>query len=83
VITRRDDLDHALRDIESGTLTGASTIVINLEWWKGQSITEQEAFRLRAERAGVELRADETLSSHFVEVRGGDEGPAASTERPL
>jgi uncharacterized protein (DUF934 family) len=83
MITRRDSLTDALDDIEAGRLTDASTIVINLNWWQELSVAEQERFRHRAERAAVDLRADEALSSHFVEVRGGDEGPPLSSERPM
>lgn len=83
MITRRDALEQALGDVEAGTLKWASTIVVNLGWWNGLSIPEQEAYRHRAERAKVELRADDTLSSHFVEVRSSDEDSPLSTERPM
>jgi hypothetical protein len=82
MIARRDTLEQALGDIEADTLAGASTIVVNLEWWNSLSVAEQEAYRHRADKARVELRADDTLSRHFVEVRGGDERPV-STEHPM
>ena len=82
VIVRRDTLEEALGEIEADRLTGASSIVVNLQWWTGLSIAEQEDYRLRADRAQIELVADDALSSHYVVVRGVDEGPALSTERP-
>jgi hypothetical protein len=83
VITRRDTLEQALGDVETGTLPGASAIVVSRSWWDHLSISEQDAYRRRAGRAAIELRADEAMSSHFVEVRGGDEGSPLSTERPM
>ena len=83
LVVRRDTLEEALGEIEADRLTGASTIVVNLEWWTGLSVAEQEAYRLRADRAQIELVADDSLSSHYVEVRGVDEGPPLSTERPV
>jgi hypothetical protein len=81
VITRHDSLEKALGEIEAERLGGATTIVVNLQWWTGLSIAEQEAYRLRADRAQVALIADDELSSHYVEVRGTDEGPPLSSER--
>ena len=83
MITRRNNLEEALGEIEAARLSGASTIVVNLQWWTGLSVAEQESYRLRADRARVELVADDSLSSHYVEVRGVDEGPPLSTERPV
>jgi hypothetical protein len=83
VIARRDTLEQALGDVETGALTGASSIVVSHNWWDHLSISEQDAYRRRAERAAIELRADEAMSGHFVEVRGGDESPPLSTERPM
>lgn len=83
MITRRDSLAEALVEIEAERLGGASTIVVNLQWWTGLSVAEQEAYRLRADRARIALVADDALSSHYVEVRGPDEGPPGSTERPV
>lgn len=83
MITRCDNLEEALGEIEADRLTGVTSIVVNLQWWTGLSVSEQEAYRLRADRAQVELVADDSLSSHYVEVRGVDEGPALSTERPV
>ena len=83
MITRCDSLEQALGEIEAARLSAASTVVVNLLWWTGLSTAEQEAYRLRADRAQIELVADDELSSHYVEVRGVDEGPPLSTERPV
>lgn len=83
MITRHDSLDEALSAVETRGRGGASTIVLNRQWWMELSGKEQDAYRLRAERAGVALRADASLSSHYVEVRGHDDGPSLSTEQPL
>lgn len=82
MITRRDTLEQALRELETRVLSGASTVVVSRGWWDTLSAHEQDAYRARAERAGVALRADDTISSHFVEVRGGEQGPPLSTEHP-
>ncbi len=83
MITRCDSLEQALGEIEADRLSAASTVVVNLLWWTGLSTAEQEAFRLRADRSRVELIADDEISSHYVEVRGHDDGPPLSTERPV
>ena len=83
MITRCDSLEQALGDIEANQLPGASTVVVNLLWWTGLSTAEQEAYRLRADRARVELIADDEISSHYVEVRGVDDGPPLSSEHPV
>ena len=72
MIARRDTLEQALGEVESRALTGVSTIVVSRPWWDGLSIKEQSGYQSRAERADIELRVDEAISSHFVEVRGGD-----------
>jgi hypothetical protein len=82
LIARRNSLAEALRDIEARELTGASAIVVSQSWWAGLSSNEQSAYRSRAQRADIELRVDEAISRHFVEVRGGETGPL-STERPM
>ncbi len=83
MITRCDSLEQALGDIEADQLPGASTVVVNLLWWTGLSTAEQEAYRLRADRSRVELIADDAISSHYVEVRGSDDGPPLSSEHPV
>jgi hypothetical protein len=83
MIARRDTLEQALGDVETQALSGASTVVVSRDWWDSLSAHEQDAYRGRAERAGVELRADDAISSHFVEVRsGGEQSPPLSTEHP-
>lgn len=83
MIARRDSLDQALGEIEGRRMRRALTIVVNRGWWTGLSVKEQEVYQRRAEQAEVELRADDAISTHFVEVRGADDGPPLSTERPI
>ena len=83
MIARRDDLDQALGEVEAKALSGVTTIVVSERWWNVLSVKEREAYRSRAERAAIELRVDGRISSHFVELRGGEEGPPLSTERPM
>ena len=82
MITQRKSLTQALAELEAGTLAGVRTVVVSRKWWNGLSMAERNAFRLRADRVGIELRADSAMSSHYVEARGGDAGPPLSTERP-
>jgi hypothetical protein len=81
MITRRESLAQALDDVEAGTLAGVCTLVVSRSWWNALSLRDRKAFRTRAGRAGVTLRADSAMSVHFVEVRGDDSGPPLSTER--
>jgi hypothetical protein len=83
MIARRDSLTQALDELEGHALTGASTIIVSRRWWEALSPSEQGGYRTRAARADVELRADEAISGHFVEIRGGEEGPPLSTESPM
>ena len=83
MITRRDNLESALGEVEANRLVGTTTIVVNLEWWSGLSAAQQEAYKLRADRARIGLVADAGISSHYVEIRGVDEGPPLSSERPV
>ena len=83
MITRRDNLESALSEIEGERLVGGTTIVVNLEWWSGLSAAQQEAYKLRADRARIGLVADAGISSHYVEIRGMDEGPPLTSERPV
>ena len=83
MIVRHDNLEAALGEVEAERLVGATTIVVNLAWWTGLPIRQQEAYRSRADRAGIALSADGRLSSHYVEVRDVDDGPPMSTERPV
>jgi hypothetical protein len=83
MIERRDSLAQALRDVEARSLTDVSTIVVSQPWWDTLSRNERNAYQSRADRANVELRVDQFLSQHFVEVRGGEDGPPLSSERPM
>jgi hypothetical protein len=82
MIVRRDTLEQALGEVETHILSGAATVVISRGWWDTLSAKERDVYRGRAERAGVELRADDAISGHFVEVRGGTQDPPLSTEHP-
>ena len=81
MIQRRDSLAVALREVEARELD-ASTIVVSRRWWDTLSAVEQSSYQARAARAEIELRVDEDISRHFVEIRGRDEGPL-STEHPM
>lgn len=69
-LLRRDSLDHALRDIERGTLNESSCIVFGREWWQSLSSSERAGYRKRAKEAHVSLRSDSVIGEHYVEVRG-------------
>jgi hypothetical protein len=81
MIARCDTLSQALDELEGGVLAGASTIVVSRRSWDALSSNERDAYRLRANRIGIELWADDAISNHFVEVRGGNDAPPLSTER--
>jgi len=83
LIARRDTLSQALDELEAGALAGASIIVVSRDAWDALSAHEREAYLTRAERIGIELSADEAMSSHFVELRGGDDAPPLSTEHHM
>ena len=80
---RRDSLEAALEEIESGKLTDTSTIVFSRSWWDSITPGERQKLRARAKKSGVNLRSDSMLTNHFVEVRGASRhGIGLSTERP-
>lgn len=83
MIKRRTTLDEALKQIESGDLAGVTAIVVNLEWWQLLSSGAQSAFRKRCARQRVDLRADESLSRHFVELATNPREPPLSTEHRI
>ena len=83
MIARRNSLAQALDELEAGALAGASAIVVSRHSWEALSANERDAYRSRAERIGIELSADEAMSGHFVEVRGGDDAPPLSTEHHM
>lgn len=78
---RRDTLDAALSDIESGKLSDALSIVFGRAWWEQLGSAQRTSFSKRAKRAGVALSSDSVLGDHFVEVRGSPGGRTLSTER--
>ncbi len=81
MIVLRASLEAALADIEAGTIKGASTVVVSRSWWGQVAGREQDRLRERAAQAGLQLRVDDAMSGHFVEVRD-DVGPPLSTEHP-
>lgn len=82
MIVRQTSLSQALDEIESGALA-ARAVVVSRRVWDQLSPAEQDDYRRRAARLGVELRADEVMSSHFVEVRQSEDEPPLSTEHPM
>ena len=83
MIKRRTTLEDALGEIESGSLIGVRTIVVNQEWWQQLTTTVQSGYRKRCTRTGVDLRADESLSRHFVELATDTREAPLSTERRI
>jgi predicted phosphohydrolase len=81
MVIRHDTLRQALAEIDSGSLTGASAIVVNRAWWEALSRGEQEDYRRACERHDLDLRADARLSKHFVEVIISPAEPPLSSER--
>ena len=81
MITRHESLSQALEELEAGRLPGVSTLVVSRDWWNRQSTTDRSTYRIRAKRAGIQLRSDSIMSGHYVEARGNDSGPLSS-ERP-
>lgn len=82
-VIRRDSLDAALAEVESGRLGDTSSIVFGRSWWQELPKSQQSAFRRRAKQARVSLRSDSLMKNHFVEIRGtlrGDVG--LSSEQP-
>jgi DNA-binding response OmpR family regulator len=80
-VSRRDSLEIALKDLEQGALEGSSAIVFSRLWWDDLSRVQQAAYRKRAKKAGVTLRSDSMIGTHFVEVRGTPSDAPLSTER--
>jgi hypothetical protein len=84
MMQRRTSLDEALRDLEAGTLSGVSRVIVSRGWWDALSSAERDRYHHRAVALGVTLSADDLISRHFVElVEGTDEGgaPPLSSER--
>lgn len=82
-IRRRDSLPSTLREIEVGDLTGIGVIVVSRGWWDELHLGEQTALRVRCDRLGIALRADDRLSRHFVELGGCPVTPPLSSERDV
>ena len=80
MIKRRTTLEEALGEIESGALAGVTAIVVNREWWQFLPAGDQNGFRRRCAQHGVDLRADDALSRHFVELASDTGEPPLSTE---
>ena len=80
MIRRRTTLEEALHEIESERIVGVTAIVVNLEWWQKLPTGVQSEFRKRCARRGVDLRADEAISRHFVELSSDRNEPPLSTE---
>lgn len=81
MIRRRTTLEEALGEIESGTLTGVTAIVVNRQWWDLLAPGVQGDYRRRSSRNSVDLRADDALSRHFVELASDPGEAPLSTER--
>jgi len=83
LLRRRDSLASTLHEIESGGLKGVGVIVVSRGWWDECHLSEQTAFRLRCDRQGIALRADDRLSRHFVELGSRPIAPPLSSEREV
>jgi hypothetical protein len=83
MIKRRTTLEEALEEIESGELAGVTAIVVNREWWQFLPAGDQSEFRKRCAKHGVDLRADDALSRHFVELASDRDEPPLSTEHQV
>jgi len=81
MIKRRTTLEEALGEIETGVLMGVRSIVVNADWWQHLPLTSQSAFRRRCADNKVDLRADDELSRHFVELASDTKETPLSTER--
>lgn len=82
-IVRRDSLEAALAEVESGRLGDTSSIVFGRAWWQGLPKAQQSDFRRRARQARVSLRSDSLMKNHFVEIRGRTRSDVGlSSEQP-
>ena len=81
MIKRRTTLEEALGEIETGVLSGVRSIVVNADWWQELPQTAQSEFRRRCADSSVDLRADDALSRHFVELASETKEAPLSTER--
>jgi CheY-like chemotaxis protein len=78
--SRRNTLSGAFAEIESGAVRGTSSIVVGRAWWTGLSASERNAYRRRAKRSFVTLRADSMMISSFVELRNAPPDSGAYRE---
>ena len=78
MIRRRTSLPVALDELEGGIMEGVSAIVVARAWWESLRPDVQTSYHKRCIALGLELRADDNLSRHFVELLGGPED-----EQPL
>ena len=83
MIRRRESLASTLGELEGGTLTGVSVVVVSRAWWDELAHGEQTDYRKRCASMAIVLRTDERLSRHFVELGDHPIDPPLSTEREL
>jgi len=83
VIRRRDSLPATLDEIERGILEGVAVVVVNRHWWEALPLGERTTLRARCEQLGVQLRSDDRLSRHFVELGDDPDGVSLSSEHDL
>jgi hypothetical protein len=82
VIRRRDSLQEALAEIEQGGLAGVLAVVVSRAWWDSVSSRDQRSYGRRCAERRIELRVDDRMCRHFVEVIDGPGERRLSTERP-
>ena len=58
-----------------------SAIVVNRRWWEALPADVQHGYQKRCTERCIELRVDDRLSRHVVEVIGGPDQSSPSTER--
>jgi len=80
MIKRRTSLESALGEIEDGTTAGVSGVVVNRGWWQQLPADVQDGYHRRCAQLRIDLRVDDALSRHFVELASGSDDPPLSTE---
>ena len=79
MVTRRySTLEDALGEIDAGTLTGASRIVVSTSWWHTLSESERGGYQRRCAEREITLSVDDRISRHFIEVSDTGEPPLSS-----
>ncbi len=81
MIKRRNSLHDALAEVEQGGLADVMTVVVSRSWWDSLSAQEQQSYSRRCAQRHIDLRVDDRLSTHFVEIIGGSGEPPLSSER--